>query len=315
MQAQLRDAVARAAKGQAVRYDVNIRIAGGGLATIDFQIAPLRNEAGEITHLIPSAVDISSRKAVEAELAAQQALLLGISSATPGLIYAKDRESRLLYANPFCVEIIGQPLEAILGRSDVEWTQDKARAELIIANDRAVMEKGTAQTFEEVFVSPDGQARFFASTKAPLRNADGEVVGIVGVATDVSELERAKAALAKAVESRELLLFEVNHRVKNSLQLVTSLLLLEASKIADPQAKAAVLGARQKVFAIAQLHRRLYSDGQHSVVDFGAYARDAVAETKVSAGDGVRLDISVEGHPAHCRSNGPRRWRSSSPSL
>ncbi|MCC6437273.1 MAG: SpoIIE family protein phosphatase [Acidimicrobiales bacterium] len=68
VQAQLRAAVARAAAGVASRYDVEVRMAGGRLITIDFQLAPLYDDAGVITHLVPSGLDITERKYQEAEL-------------------------------------------------------------------------------------------------------------------------------------------------------------------------------------------------------------------------------------------------------
>lgn len=68
VQAQLRAAVARAAAGVASRYDVEVRMAGGRLITIDFQLAPLYDDDGVVTHLVPSGLDISDRKHQEAEL-------------------------------------------------------------------------------------------------------------------------------------------------------------------------------------------------------------------------------------------------------
>ncbi len=68
VQDQLRHAVYEAAAGQVVRYDVPVRMAGGALLTIDFQLAPLRDEDGNISHLIPSGVLVEDRVHAEAEL-------------------------------------------------------------------------------------------------------------------------------------------------------------------------------------------------------------------------------------------------------
>lgn len=67
-QLELRDAVERAARGQTVRYDALIRVAGDARMWIDFQLAPLRNEEGTITHLIPSGMDLTERKGAEEAL-------------------------------------------------------------------------------------------------------------------------------------------------------------------------------------------------------------------------------------------------------
>ncbi len=71
IQNQLRTAVERAAAGELVRYDVQVRVADEALIWIDFQLAPLYDRAGNLTHLIPSGLDITSRKVAEEELRAK----------------------------------------------------------------------------------------------------------------------------------------------------------------------------------------------------------------------------------------------------
>ncbi|MCX5660983.1 MAG: PAS domain-containing protein [Planctomycetota bacterium] len=68
VQEQLRQAVARAAKGEVVRNDATARLAPDGWMLVDFMLAPVHNEAGEVTHLIPSALDITERKRAEEDL-------------------------------------------------------------------------------------------------------------------------------------------------------------------------------------------------------------------------------------------------------
>ena len=72
LQAQLQDAIARAAAGEASRFDVRLRVAGGRHLTFDFMLTPLTDGAGRVTHLIPSAIDITGRKRAER----QQQLLI-----------------------------------------------------------------------------------------------------------------------------------------------------------------------------------------------------------------------------------------------
>jgi PAS domain S-box-containing protein len=71
VQAQLRDAINKAARGEASRYDVEVRMAEGKMLAIDFMIAPMIDDGGHITHLVPSAVDITVRR--NAERALQEA--------------------------------------------------------------------------------------------------------------------------------------------------------------------------------------------------------------------------------------------------
>ncbi len=144
-----------------------------------------------------------AQKLREADLAAFRAaaIVTAVGSAIPDLIYAKDREGRITYANPSTIETIGMSLDQLLGKLTVEYNPDRAQAEHIDAIDRRVMAGGTTEITDEQFTSPDGQTRLFRSTKTPLRDAEGQIIGLAGVSIDVTADRVALAAL-KASEER-----------------------------------------------------------------------------------------------------------------
>ncbi|NCP14715.1 MAG: DUF4118 domain-containing protein [Sphingomonadales bacterium] len=107
----------------------------------------------------------------------------------------------------------------------------------------------------------------------------------------VEEQRKTHIALEEALKAKELLLHEVNHRVKNSLHLVNSFLFLEALKIDDSEAQSAVMAARSKVDLIARVHQLLYLSGNHNHVDMKTAIEEIVTDLIGSAG---RDDVSVE---------------------
>jgi PAS domain S-box-containing protein len=143
-------------------------------------------------------------------------LLRAIGASVADLLYAKDRDSRMLYANPATLAVIGRAEAEVLGRAEAEWHRDPAQAAEIRAADRRVIETGAAETLVEVFTAADGVARVYESTKAPLRDRSGAIAGVVGVSRDVTERLR-------AARHRALLVAELNHRVKNALTAVQGL--------------------------------------------------------------------------------------------
>ena len=145
-----------------------------------------------------------------------EALLRAIGESSAELIFAKDREHRMIYANPATLKAIGRSRDEAIGRTEREWHADPAEAEVIIANDDQVMQSGKVQRFEQQFTSPGGNKRIYESTKAAMRDHDGNVIGVVGVSTDITERHRDQAHL-------NLLVAELNHRVKNTLAIVQSL--------------------------------------------------------------------------------------------
>ena len=98
----------------------------------------------------------------------------------------------------------------------------------------------------------------------------------IGTARDVTA---AKAAL----EQQQMLLHEVNHRVKNSLQLVSSLLRLQARRIPDPVARRQLEDATTRISTIAHIHQRLYRDQDVKKINFGAFLSELCADLQASA--------------------------------
>lgn len=104
-----------------------------------------------------------------------------------------------------------------------------------------------------------------------------------------------EAQLASALEAQKALLYEVNHRVKNSLQLATSVLMIEASRLRDADARAALQAAQARIAIIARLHSRLYSSERHATVDLDEVLEETADNVLRSAGrNDINLLVSVE---------------------
>jgi two-component sensor histidine kinase len=107
------------------------------------------------------------------------------------------------------------------------------------------------------------------------------------------ELERAKLELEIQAEQRELLLKEVNHRVKNSLQIVTSLLRLEVAHLGNTEAAAVMQVAAQLITAIAAVHERLYSGDDPSTVPLDTFLGDLCRDLGHALGcSEIELDLA-----------------------
>jgi two-component sensor histidine kinase/CheY-like chemotaxis protein len=91
-------------------------------------------------------------------------------------------------------------------------------------------------------------------------------------------LQRSEAQLRRTLSERELLLREVNHRVKNSLQLVLSMLSLQSAEFRESSAKELFAKAIARVTAIASIHERLYQDNDPLTLDMQAYLNGLCAE-------------------------------------
>jgi|GEM_PF-5286129 len=128
-------------------------------------------------------------------------LLQTIIESTPCLIYAKDREGRMLLANPPALSLIGKPWGEVKGRTDAEFLSDRSQAEAVMGNDRRLMRANRVEEFEETIGVANQEERVWLSIKAPLRDRHGEVTGLVGVSWEVTEKKRSESA-SKASNAR-----------------------------------------------------------------------------------------------------------------
>jgi two-component sensor histidine kinase len=106
------------------------------------------------------------------------------------------------------------------------------------------------------------------------------------------ELEAANRALEARVVEKELLLKEVNHRVKNSLQIVSSILHLQIGEM-NPEAAAAMRSASARILAIAAVHERLYPGGGVTIVPLGTFLADLCRNIGSALGDPDGIEVEV----------------------
>ncbi len=134
--------------------------------------------------------------------------------------------------------------------------------------------------------------------------------------TEVRDLaasfEEATASLADhaarhqlAVEQQELLMKEIHHRVKNNLQIVASLLNLQAARIRQPEARAEFASARDRVRALATLHRHLYLQGEVHTIDMPAFLKELCGQLFQAMGEtaGRRIQLIIEASPLQMNSD------------
>ena len=132
------------------------------------------------------AVDITDRKQAEAELQQKNAILNVVNESAPTPIFVKDRRGRIIYANPATLEVLGKSAAEVIGYRDCDLYPSPEDAARVMENDQRIMESGQTEVVEE---SPDG-VRTFLGMKSPYRNASGEVIGLIGIANDITDRVR-----------------------------------------------------------------------------------------------------------------------------
>ena len=138
-----------------------------------------------------------------------------------------------------------------------------------------------------------GVVRYWLVSYYPVKGADGIVLGVNTVVQDVTESKQAGQQIKASLEEKEVLLREIHHRVKNNLQVISSLLNLQSTYIKDREALGLFKESQERVKSMALLHEKLYQARDLGKIDFGAYIRDLTATLFHSYGAQSR-EISFE---------------------
>ncbi len=187
----------------------------------------------------------------------------------PALALIKDEEGRILYVNNACEQMWGLSLAECLGRTNQQlWPAEVAEA--LSASDQAALQhREASRTMEEV--TPRGKSpRQMVSFRFPFAEADGQrLLGVVSM--DVTQQVRTQRELAAALASKEILLKELHHRVKNNLQIISSLLAMQAESLQGAAAAKAFRESQERVQCMALIHERLDGHDQPDQLDFREY--------------------------------------------
>ena len=165
------------------------------------------DQQGQIVCMMGIIQDITDRKRAEAALRESESLLRSIMDNSKDIIFVKDRECRFVFMNPAGCRLNGLTPAQLVGRTKTDFHSDPAEAARVQADDRRVMASGRMETIEEEFSAADGTRHVFLTTKVARRDSEGKIIGLIGVAHDITDRKQAEAALRQS-ESKYRRIFE-----------------------------------------------------------------------------------------------------------
>lgn len=305
LQASMRGFVSAAARGETSRQDIVVRMKDDTRMRIDFMIAPLRDESGVITHLVPSAIDVTAREVSEAALRHSEELFRCVVEAAPDGLAMVDRDGRLALVNSGMERLFGYAREEMVGQPIEMLMPDRYRNAHVGLRSAYML----APTTRDMAGRRELYARRKDGSEFPveiglnaLTTAGGEHV--LATIADVTKRKADQRMLEEALKEKTALLNEVHHRVKNNLQVVCSLLSLRA-RSAGPDARAVLDDSQNRVKAMSLIHQLLYERSDFSNVVLNIYlqrlasllreamgpARPRIALKLESDGEDIIMDL------------------------
>ncbi|MEG4317675.1 MULTISPECIES: PAS domain S-box protein [unclassified Microcoleus] len=191
---KVQEAIVKAAAGEVVRYEADVLVAGGAVATVDFSLKPIKDESGKVVLLIPEGRDLSDRKALERELALRQARFDAFFATAPAGMFITDDQLRFVQFNEKLSELGGQPTSAYIGKT--VWEAEPEMAPIIGPLYQQVFSTNEPILNLEVSHPTNARPDVFRDWLAsyfPLPGEDGKPIGIgafILEVTDRKTLER-----------------------------------------------------------------------------------------------------------------------------
>ena len=256
------------------------------------------SQDGRKLGLVLVATDITERKRAEKALLKERDRAQRFLNVAGVMIIVIDANGAVILMNKKGCEVLGYEEKAITGRN---W-HDAVIPERIMSASRAgfrMLMEGrirVAEYSECPVVTRSGEERIIAWHNIVLKDEEGDVVGTLNSGEDITERKRAEEQIKESLREKEVLLKEIHHRVKNNMQIISSILNLQSRRIKDKEALEMFRDSQNRIRSMSLIHENLYRARDLARIDSVEYvkslARHLFSIYRVSSA-AVKLNMDI----------------------
>ena len=215
------------------------------------------------------------------------------------LMFQVNSEGIFEYVSPSIKDLLGYEAEDIIGKRDYEFINmvHPDDFEILMDTIQLVIQTLKPNRAQHRFKHADGHYIWVETVGNPLSNDKKEFSGAVYITRDITELKKVENQLKSSLEEKEVLLREIHHRVKNNMQIISSLLNLQSRYLNDEKTVNVLTESRNRVKSMAMVHEELYRSHDLSKIDFADYIRRLLSGLFSSYGvdkNVIKPEINVE---------------------
>jgi PAS domain S-box-containing protein len=283
------DILARLKRGEELKnYPARLRAKDGSIKHVQIT-SNAQFQGGELCNTRCFTIDVTPSKLAEDRLLEGEERFLQLLEALPAAVYTTDAEGRITYYNQAAIEMSGRRPELGTDKWCVTWRlfwpdgtplpHDECPMAIALKENKIV------RGYEAIAERPDGTRVPFIPYPTPLRDSSGNLVGAVNMLVDISERKNSET-------QQRVLLDELNHRVKNNMQMLHGLLASAEREVGNPDARSVLADASQRVAAMAAAQTVLYTT-QNAAFDAPEFIRAVCHTARQAFSDSVHLDCEA----------------------
>jgi PAS domain S-box-containing protein len=200
-----------------------------------------------------------------------------IVSTMSNFLFLLDTEKNIININRATKDLLGYDDSELMGKSiGIIFPDEKEKNMLFNGDNPGLMENGFISNKETHFKTKNGKIIPVFLSISLIQSEENETLGIICIGSDIIDITRAKNKIENSLEEKELLLREIHHRVKNNLQIISSLLNLQSEYIKDENDLALFKDSQSRVKSMAFIHEQLYQSSNFNSIEFSEYIHNLV---------------------------------------
>jgi PAS domain S-box-containing protein len=216
---------------------------------------------------------------------------------SPNSIVITNSKYEIEYVNPYFTELTGYSAEEVMGKNPRILQSGQTKQE-VYEDLWKTLEKGETWHGEFLNLKKNGELYWEAAAIGPITDAEGNCTHYIAIKQDITEKKKQDKALKDSLDEKEIMLKEIHHRVKNNLQVISSLLNLQAGQYEHPEAIEAINSSHNRVRAMALVHESLYQSKNIGKTPLKEYIHMLAKQIYSSYG------VTFERISFHCETNG-----------
>lgn len=237
----------------------------------------LKDPQENVIGALSTARDVTDQKQVENELRRSEERYKGLVTSMPDAVLVMDIDGRIDYVSRQTLNLHGYKSEReLIGSKFLNLISPESKAQAIIYLHKTLKE-GFVHNQEYTMLKKNGDKFIGEISTSLLKDEKNKPVHFAVTIRDITERKKSDDQLKRSIKEKEFLLQEIHHRVKNNLQIISSILDMSSMRIKDDQANDLIADARSKIQSMAFIHSQLYKSDRFEKIEMGAHIEELLS--------------------------------------